>query len=85
MFVLSRYLGEGIRINERLMLTLAVIGTEFVDLALSTGDEIKPKIVSLGVGKTANITPEIRVRLVMIKEGKARPGFDGPRSTRYER
>ena len=85
MLVLSRYIGESIRINDDLLVTVAVVGRDFVELAVSSADHSNPKIVTLGVGQKVDIAEQINVVLVMIKDGKVRLGINAPRETQFER
>ncbi|MEX0724774.1 MAG: carbon storage regulator [Planctomycetaceae bacterium] len=85
MLVLSRHIGESLRIDGDLLVTLAVVGRDFVELAVSTENQSKPRLVTVGVGRKVSIADAISITLVMNTGGKVRLGIDAPRGTTFER
>ena len=85
MLVLSRFLGESIRIDDDVLMTVAVLGPEFVELAVSSDDQSEPHLVTLGIGQKVIVATDVSLVMITNTNGKVRLGIDAPRGTRIER
>ncbi len=84
MLVLSRQLGQSIVLDNEVVVTVAVLGREFVELSLSDSTGKITGIVTVGK-EPALVAPEIRAHFIRSEGEKVRLGFEGPPGCRIDR
>jgi len=85
MLVLSRKLGNGVVIDNRFVVTVAVLAHEFVELSLSDPNGTVAGTVTLGKTGLTPIMDRVRAVFIRTEGDKARLGFDGPPGCRIDR
>jgi sRNA-binding carbon storage regulator CsrA len=85
MLVLSRNLGESIVIDNEVVVTVAVVGREFVELSISHSTGTVSDIVTVGNKEPMLVAHGVRARFIRSEGEKVRLGFDGPSGCRIDR
>ena len=87
MLILTRRVGESIVIDGRVLVTVVVIGADFVDLSIADRCERSTRIVTLADRKPSEIAGGVRGTFVCIADSneEVRLGFDIPPGVTVER
>jgi sRNA-binding carbon storage regulator CsrA len=84
MLVLSRQIGESVIIDNEVVVTVAVLGREFVELSRSDSTGKTAGIVTVGK-EPAILARDVLVYFIQSNGEKARLGFKGPPGCRIDR
>ena len=85
MLILSRKLGESVMIDNEVVVTVAVLAREFVELSLSNSEGTVSGIVTIGKKGLTLVAHGVRAVFIQNEGEKVRLGFDGPPGCRIDR
>jgi sRNA-binding carbon storage regulator CsrA len=78
MLILSRRLGESLVIDGQIVVRIAVIGANFVDIGLSQVDGIPIGVVTLVQNTSTPIAQGVRGVVIELRGGRVRMGLEYP-------
>jgi len=85
MLVLSRRLGESVVINDRLVLTVALLTDDHVELSLINVTGSLVGTFTTRVNDRISLPEDVQIIVIRLEDDKVRIGFDGPADSRFHR
>jgi carbon storage regulator CsrA len=85
MLVLSRRLGESLVVNDQLVLTIALLAEDYVELSLINATGSFLVSFTARADESVSLTDAIQVTVIQFEGEKVRLGVEGPRDSRIDR